>query len=67
MNERKELLLAEYTSVAELADLMGVDRGAVIRAGFERGLLLTVFQELRFEECRALAAQFGCLARRRDP
>ena len=61
----KEVVLKEYTSVAELAVLLEVPTVRIIKAAFEElGLLTTINEVLAFNQAKLLAAQFGYRARR---
>lgn len=61
----KEVVLKEYTAVAELAALLELSPARIIRAAFEElGLLTTINEVLRFDQAKLLAAQFGYRARR---
>jgi hypothetical protein len=64
----KEIVLPEATTVAELARLLDLTARQLITTAFqELGLLLTISEPLQFERSRALAAQFGFVARRGAP
>jgi hypothetical protein len=63
----EELVIAEFTTVAELAHRIEVPAGRIVRAALhELGLLLTIDEALAFDQTKALVAQFGYAARRTE-
>jgi hypothetical protein len=67
-DRRREIYLAETTTVVELEPRMDVSAAALVKAGFEElGLLLTIHDRLAFEQARELVAHFGFIARRASP
>lgn len=61
----RDIQLGEYTSIAELANLMNASVASVTRVALERvGVLAAIARPLPFAQARAVAAEFGYRARR---
>ncbi|HIE03623.1 MAG TPA: translation initiation factor IF-2 [Candidatus Latescibacteria bacterium] len=57
--ERKVLKVSEFTSVAELAESMGVSPSEVITKCLQMGLMVTINQRLDMETLSMVADEFG--------
>ena len=57
--ERKVLKVSEFTSVAELAESMGVSPSEVITKCLQMGLMVTINQRLDMETLSMVAEEFG--------
>jgi len=58
--EENVIQTTEFTSVAELANLMDVESSEVIQASMSLGLLVTINQRLDKETILMVADEFGC-------
>jgi len=59
VEEKEKLKVMEFTTVENLANLMGVDPSDVIQKCIEMGLFVTINQRLDFESIVLIADEFG--------
>jgi putative addiction module component (TIGR02574 family) len=63
----KDIVLGEATPVRELARRVGQPIRRIVEVGFsELGLLLTIQDDLAFNQASVIVAEFGYRARRQD-
>jgi translation initiation factor IF-2 len=65
--ERKTIRVPEFLTVAELADLLGVNATQIIASAFKNlGLMITINQRLDFDQIELVCEEFGFKAVRAD-
>ncbi len=65
--ERKTVRVAEFLTVAELADLVGVSPNEIITSAFKNlGLMVTINQRLDFDQIELITDELGFKAMRED-
>jgi translation initiation factor IF-2 len=65
--ERKTVRVAEFLTVAELADLVGVSPNEIIMSAFKNlGLMVTINQRLDFDQIELITSELGFKAVRED-
>ncbi len=61
-DEIRTIILPEYLTVRELADLMKVSASDVVKKLFLQGTMVTVNQEIAYDKAEEIALEFNCIA-----
>ncbi len=61
-DEIRTIVLPEYLTVRELADLMKVSASEVVKKLFLQGVMATVNQEISYDKAEEIALEFNCIA-----
>ncbi len=61
-DEIRTIVLPEYLTVRELADIMKVPASDVVKKLFMQGVMATVNQEIDYDRAEEIALEFNCIA-----
>ncbi len=61
-DEIRNIILPEYLTVRELADIMKVPASDVVKKLFMAGIMATVNQEITYDQAEEIALEFNCIA-----
>ena len=58
----RSIALPEHMTIKELADKMKVQASAIVKKLFLKGQMVTVNQEIKYEDAEEIALEFNCIA-----
>ena len=62
----KTIILPEVLTIKELADKMKIQSAALIKKLFLQGKIVTINQEITFEDAEEIALEFNCIAEKEE-